>query len=134
MRFGWVRKLLRSAVLILCGLALATARSEAGEDAVSLPTPAKRPMIGVKPSPGRPDTIIMTFSGKIGAPLADYPSANAALHEFIETHADFLQKFAVRRLFLADLFAIFCHWLTSARFSRSKSPVGSCMSGSSTST
>lgn len=71
MRFGWVRKLLRSAVLILCGLALATARSEAGEDAVSLPTPAKRPMIGVKPSPGRPDTIIMTFSGKIRAPLAD---------------------------------------------------------------
>ncbi len=47
--------------------------------------------------------------------LADYPSANAALHEFIETHADFLQKFAVRRLFLADLFAIFCHWLTSVK-------------------
>ncbi|MFN8443880.1 MAG: AAA family ATPase [Caldilineaceae bacterium] len=43
--------------------------------------------------------------------IADYPAANEALHQMLADLADFLQKYAIRRLFLADLFALFCHWL-----------------------
>ncbi len=47
--------------------------------------------------------------------LSDYPAANAALHSLIEELADFLQPFAIRRLFVADLFDMFCHWLVTVK-------------------
>jgi len=69
MTFEPLRRTLAGLGLVLGVLALSGGGAGAADNAISLP--AKRPMIAVKPSPVRSDTIIITFSGKIQAPLAD---------------------------------------------------------------